>query len=643
MAGPNKSGAYQMLDYQESSTSDHVTSHHRPRAPRRPSTLGAWKAEIVILVASCGLISSIVVLLLHYRGQPYPQWRVGINMSTLVSVQSTLLRAFTVTALSEILGQLKWSWFQGPRGRPLADLEHFDKASRGPLGALQLLFRVPRSPLGLLASVAMIASMAIGPFTQQALKAVGCERPVPGAQVSVPVANYVFGNEPLGDGYPASQGQAVHLSAALKAALTSAMANAPSEVVTAVPVGCYTGNCTFSEYRGVTYSTMGLCSRCFDTSRLVQHNAKYGNTNYSLPNGQSITVDMQNGVDLSINAGRMDSSSNSGSSNEYEQYGYDDITWASSLFPDGFGELAPSMPSCFNNISTYTVNNTRPFAATCVLYPCLQYISGSVAGGILQERVISSAPASQWLNPDAINIWNRSMPSFFGHDNFTAVRSPCVIDGVVYDTSNFSTYTGASETVPPIGKPIANNKDDRMSVPLQCLYKMNNRFAFDLAEYLRLQAFQGACASALSQTAGTTTGGDFSCGTWLQGKNVNYYRDQFWLEPLFNGGRANLSSVSAAFDRFTARATEQMRAEGTSLFWQQPHQQKRQEGAAAERARADATGAVLAPGIRAAGGEPRRGHEDGPDGDGEDAGVEDFAAAGRALRGVRVQRATGIG
>ena len=67
--------------------------------------------------------------------------------------------------LSQIFGQLKWSWFQGPQGRPLANLEHFDKAPRGPLGALQLLFRVFRSPLGLLGAVAMVASMAIGPCT----------------------------------------------------------------------------------------------------------------------------------------------------------------------------------------------------------------------------------------------------------------------------------------------------------------------------------------------------------------------------------------------------------------------------------------------------------------------------------------------
>ncbi|KAK7952973.1 hypothetical protein PG996_013860 [Apiospora saccharicola] len=428
----------------------------------------------------------------------------------------------------------------------------------------------------------MIASLAIGPFTQQALKAVACERPVSGAQVSVPVANYVFGSEPVGNAHPASQGQAFHLSASLTGALTSAMNNALGEA----------------------------------TVFVVQHNAKYGNTNYSLPNGQSIMVDIQNGVDLSVSVGRADSSNSGSSSNEYKQYGYDNIAWASCLIPEGFDELAPSsilnvsiltytqapcsdspgMSSCFNNIGTYMVNNTRPFAATCALYPCLQSMSGNIVGGILQEKVISTVPASQWLNPDAIKMWNRSMPSFFGRESSTAVRSPCVVNGVVYDTSNFSAYRGASEAVPTAGKPVTNNKEDRMSVPLQCPYKMNNIFAFELAEYLRLQIFQGACASTPSQTAGTT-GGDFSCGTWLQGKNINYYRDQFWLEPLFNGGRADLSSIPATFNRFAAGATAQMRIEGTSLFWQQPHQQKREEGAVAGRARSDATGTVLALGM----------------------------------------------
>lgn len=278
------------------------------------------------------------------------------------------------------------------------------------------------------------------------------------------MANYVFGNEPVGNASPASQGQALYLSATLKGALTSAMANALGEATITMPVGCPTGNCTFPEYGGVTYSTMGLCSICFDTSRLIQHNASHGNTNYSLPNGQSIIVYMQNGVDLSVSAGRMDSSSSSGSSsNEYDQYGYDNITWDSSLFPEGFAELASSsilnvstltytqapcsdsglgstMPSCVNNISTYTVNNTRPFAATCALYPFFQSMMGSVVGGMLQEHVVSTAPASQWLNNlDASNMWSRSMPSFFGRDNFTAVRSPCVVEG--------------SSTTPPTSPP----------------------------------------------------------------------------------------------------------------------------------------------------------------------------------------------
>lgn len=72
---------------------------------------------------------------------------------------------------------------------------------------------------------------------------------------------------------------------------------------------------------------MGLCGRCFDTSRLIRHNANDGKTNNSLPNGQSIRVDMENVVDLSVSAGRIDSSGMGSPFNEYDQYGYDNITW----------------------------------------------------------------------------------------------------------------------------------------------------------------------------------------------------------------------------------------------------------------------------------------------------------------------------
>lgn len=42
--------------------------------------------------------------------------------------------------MKQAIGQLKWKWFLAPKA--LIDFETFDLASRGPWGALLLIFRV---------------------------------------------------------------------------------------------------------------------------------------------------------------------------------------------------------------------------------------------------------------------------------------------------------------------------------------------------------------------------------------------------------------------------------------------------------------------------------------------------------------------
>lgn len=63
------------------------------------------------------------------------------------------------------LSQLKWLWFH--RQHVMTDMELFDLASRGPLGALQLMIRLRRPNLAFLGSLIVLVGLAIGPFTQQ--------------------------------------------------------------------------------------------------------------------------------------------------------------------------------------------------------------------------------------------------------------------------------------------------------------------------------------------------------------------------------------------------------------------------------------------------------------------------------------------
>ncbi len=75
------------------------------------------------------------------RSKPNPQWTLGISLNTIVSILSTVFRASLMLSVAHGLSQSGWIWFT-QRPRPLSDICWYDSASRGPLGSVQLLWRL---------------------------------------------------------------------------------------------------------------------------------------------------------------------------------------------------------------------------------------------------------------------------------------------------------------------------------------------------------------------------------------------------------------------------------------------------------------------------------------------------------------------
>jgi hypothetical protein len=71
-----------------------------------------------------------------------PQWPSGISLNTVVAVFSAIMKAALIMPVAEGISQLKFLWFR--RNRPLADLEDFDNASRGPWGSFCFMIQ-PKS------------------------------------------------------------------------------------------------------------------------------------------------------------------------------------------------------------------------------------------------------------------------------------------------------------------------------------------------------------------------------------------------------------------------------------------------------------------------------------------------------------------
>jgi hypothetical protein len=87
-----------------------------------------------------------------------------ITPNALRSILTVVGKSSLLLSMSSTIGQLKWSYFgQGPCR--LVDLQRFDEASRGPLGAVQLPCTVNwKAILASIAALTTILALAMVSF-----------------------------------------------------------------------------------------------------------------------------------------------------------------------------------------------------------------------------------------------------------------------------------------------------------------------------------------------------------------------------------------------------------------------------------------------------------------------------------------------
>lgn len=164
-------------------TSPDRTARHHAHAVR------FWMSDILGVIFVFGLLGAIYGLLRIYNTQQVPQWDVAINLNTLIAILSTLLRASLVYIVANIISQAKWGIFaRGGPPQPLIRINQLDSASRSLVGAVKLLPLVIQRPMLLFSFIILLASTAIGPFAQQAIKTEVYEFQVDGSAASIPVS-----------------------------------------------------------------------------------------------------------------------------------------------------------------------------------------------------------------------------------------------------------------------------------------------------------------------------------------------------------------------------------------------------------------------------------------------------------------------
>ncbi|KAK8119784.1 uncharacterized protein PG998_004410 [Apiospora kogelbergensis] len=113
------------------------TEHRKGTAPRSHS----WAPEIAALLCSMVALIALVILLAKEDQKRLDDWKAPFSLNTVAAILSVLFRTPLAFVVGSCLGQGKWSWFS-KRSGPVAVFAAIDEASRGPLGSLQLLWRL---------------------------------------------------------------------------------------------------------------------------------------------------------------------------------------------------------------------------------------------------------------------------------------------------------------------------------------------------------------------------------------------------------------------------------------------------------------------------------------------------------------------
>lgn len=224
-----------------------------------------WLLEIISWWISAICMATIIGVLTHYRNGKIPDWPGVLTLNALIAILSKISGAALILPVSEALGQLKWSWFQGD-SKKMWDFEIFDNASRGPWGSILLLIRTKGKALAALGALITLFSMALDPFFQQVVDfpeqlALLGNSSIPNVVVYKPR----FGIEFLAGNELNQQDQDI---AAIAQKFLYDNGTQPLQFGNGtrpdIPLSCPTSNCTWP-----LYDTLGVCSACTDVSELL--------------------------------------------------------------------------------------------------------------------------------------------------------------------------------------------------------------------------------------------------------------------------------------------------------------------------------------------------------------------------------------
>jgi len=150
----------------------HPTHSTMPTKHRIWRVRDGWLGEIACLVLSIAAFAALVGILAAYHNHPLSTFGTTTSINAVISILVTVSEFCLLYPVAEAICQQKWLHMHRSQtlGRPLMDLQRFDRAAHSGFAALDLLGHgLSYGPVVLLGAFAIIAHLLIGPFAQQAV------------------------------------------------------------------------------------------------------------------------------------------------------------------------------------------------------------------------------------------------------------------------------------------------------------------------------------------------------------------------------------------------------------------------------------------------------------------------------------------
>ena len=355
--------------------------------------LFSWWFEVFSGLSALASFCALVGILVAYHHRTAPQWPQSLTINTVVAILTTIIKSAIVLIAAEGIGYLKWAWFA--KARLLQHLALFDRASRGPKGAMELLIMLPeRNIVASLGCLITALALAVDPFAQQLIRFYDCSLLQPGNS-TIPRSNWY-----MDQGRHLFAGQSV-LALSMQASMLTGLYD---DAVPDISFTCPTGNCTFMK----NYSTMGYCSSCEEITsdlRLVNLTQPcYGSDcspgcqvlNISLPSGLSSYYNDCPGVIepfqwTSFVANTTGVGANQGPPGSHLSV---EMIFTSDNLWNYYSKTGYYSSADCEDVTDWQCS--RLGAARCELYPCVQKRSASINAGKLTEVLLDASQDQDW-------------------------------------------------------------------------------------------------------------------------------------------------------------------------------------------------------------------------------------------------------